>query len=175
MEDNRKSEFAEAIPFSRAEIAHVLDVPVRTVNNWIDRNQLWQTPRHGYYRLKDVFDLAGFSALRSANVPEQECARYVRNFGFYRCFLHGDQFSNLSLRDGKWDIGIYDPSAVVSLRINMRAIGGSIFRRISELLSADPSDRSAENFENFKHLYHKAVELDRLWPNSAPLLEDSQQ
>lgn len=174
MEDDRKLEFAEAIPFNRVAIAHVLEVPLRTVNNWIDRNELWQTPRRGYYRLSDVFDLAGFSALRTANVPERECARYVRNYGFYRCFLHGDQFSDFSFRAGKWDIGVYDPHAIVTLRINMRTVGEGIFRRVSELLAADSSDRSTEDLGNFQHLYRKAIKLDRLWPKSAPLLEADQ-
>lgn len=169
MEDIWRSEFAEAIPFSRAAIAQVLDVPPRTLNNWIDRHKLWQTARSGYYRLGDVFDLAGFAAMRTANIPEQNCAHYVRNFGFYGLFLHGDQYADFSHRNGKWDIGIYDPSAVVTLRINMRTVGEGIFRRISELFSADPSERAVENFLSFKRLYLSAVELDRLWPDSAPL------
>jgi hypothetical protein len=172
MEDMR-SEFAEAIPFSRASIAHVLEVSPRTLNNWIDRNRLWQTPRRGYYRLGDVFDLAGFAALRVANVPEKDCARYVYNYGFYGGFLHGDQLLHFSYRGKRWDIGIYDPSAIVSLKINMRTMGEGIFRRIGELLSQDVSERGVENLQNFKHLYTKAVELDRLWQGSIPLFDGS--
>ena len=175
MEDAWLPEFAEAIPFSRASMAHVLDVSLRTLNNWIDRHKLWQIPRQGYYRLGDVFDLAGFSAMRTANIPEQDCARYVRNFGFYRSFLHGTQCADFSFRNGAWDIGVYDPTAVVSLRINMRTVGEGIFRRISEMFTADPSDRALENFLSFKRLYSRTVELDRLWPDSAPLFAGSKE
>lgn len=107
--------------------------------------------------------------MRTANIPEQDCARYVRNFGFYGLFLHGDQFADFSHRNGQWDIGVYDPSAVVSLRINMRTVGEGIFRRISEMFMEIPSDRASEYFSSFKQLYRRAVELDRLWPDSAPL------
>lgn len=150
-------------------MAHIIDVAPRTLNNWIDRHKLWQTPRNGYYRLRDVFDLAGFAAMRTANIPEQDCARYVRNYGFYSGFLHGHQYTDFSYRNGKWDIGVYDPSAIVTLRINMRTVGEGIFRRISELFAADPSDPASENFLSFKQLYLRAVELDRLWADSAPL------
>ncbi len=150
-------------------MARVIDVSPRTLNNWIDRNKLWQTPRNGYYRLGDVFDLAGFAAMRTANIPEQNCARYVRNFGFYGQFLHGDQYADFSHKNGEWGIGVYDPNAVVSLRINMRTVGEGIFRRISEMFEEIPSDRDSENFSSFKKLYLRAVELDRLWPDSAPL------
>jgi hypothetical protein len=164
MED-RRSEFAEAIPFSRANVAYVLDVSLRTLNNWIDRNRLWQTPRRGYYRLCDVFDLAGFAALRVANIPEKDCARFVYNYGFFGHFLHGNQLHHFSYRAGQWDIGMYDPSSIVSLKINMRTMGEGIFLRIAELLSKDLSERGVENFENFKYLYAKLVELDRLCPD----------
>ena len=169
MEDSWRPEFAEAIPFSRVAIAHVLDVPHRTLNNWIDRHKLWQTRRHGYYRLGDVFDLAGFAAMRTANISEQNCARFVRNFGFYRLFLHGDQYADFSHRNAEWDIGVYDPSAVVTLRINMRTVGENIFRRVSELFAADVAEQASDNFLSFKQLYWRAVELDRLSADSAPL------
>ena len=175
MEEEWRPEFAEAIPFSRASMAQVLKVPPRTLNNWIDRHKLWQTPRHGYYRLGDVFDLAGFAAMRTANITEQSCARYVRNFGFYGLFLHGDQYANFSHRNGEWDIGIYDPSAVITLRINMRTVGESIFRGISELFATESSDRALENFLNFKRLFLRAVELDRLWLDSVPLFSGGEK
>jgi hypothetical protein len=171
MEDIKTPEFAESIPFRRATIALVLDVSQRTLNNWIDRNDLWQTARNGYYRLGDVFDLAGLSAMRTAHIPERQCAQYVRNYGFYRGFLQSNQLVDFSYRNGDWDIGMYDPRSIVSLRINMRTIGGCVFNRLSEVLTNDPSDRAVEYFESFKRLYEHAIELDRLWPNSAPLFE----
>jgi hypothetical protein len=176
MEDYWRPEFAEAISFSRLSIAQVLDVAPRRLNNWIDRNQLWQersglSKRAQRYRLREVFDLAGFSAMRTAHIPEQDCARYVRNYGFYRGFLHGDQMVDFSYRNDKWDIGLYDPSAIVSVRINLRTIGERIFRRVSQLLSEDPSDRATEDLKCFKQLYQRAVELDRLRPDSAPIFE----
>jgi hypothetical protein len=167
MEEKWQSEYAEAIPFTRSEVAFILSVPTRTLNNWIDRQRLWQTSKRGYYRLTDVFDLAGFAAMRTANVPEKECANYVRNFGFYRGFLHGDQFTDFSNREGKWGVGVYDPSAMVTLRINMRSVGERIFQRISELAAGDRD----QNFESFRILYRKAVELDRLPVGSVPSFE----
>ncbi|MBS0480899.1 MAG: hypothetical protein JSR96_01870 [Proteobacteria bacterium] len=175
MEDERALELAEAVAFNRATVAHLLAITPRTLNNWIDRNNLWQTSRHGYYRLKDIFDLAGFSAMRAANIPEKKCAQYVRNFGFYRSFLHGDQFVNFSFREGNWDIGTFDPITIVSLRINMRTVATEIFRRLAEYLLANPSEKAAEDFANFQKLYAKAVELDRLCSNSIPLFERIEQ
>jgi hypothetical protein len=172
MEVNRHFEFAEAIRFRRPAIALVLGVPLRTLNNWIDRNDLWQIARSGYYRFGDIFDLAGFSAMRMAHIPERECARYVRNFGFYRGFLHGDQIVDFSHRNGKWDIGLYDPSATVSLRINMRTVGSDIFKGISQLLSVGSNEHTTQEFESFKKLYGRCIELDRLCSESAPLFEE---
>ena len=109
--------------------------------------------------------------MRTANISEKDCARYVCNYGFYRSFLHGEQIVHFSYRNNQWDIGLYDPSAVVALRINMRTIAERIFVRISELLHADPTERSVEEFQSYRQLYHRAVELDRLWANSVPLFE----
>jgi len=68
------SERAEEIPFSRGHIAATLGVPVTRLNNWIDRNRLWPTDRGAQfrrsYRLAELFDLAGFAALRIARIPE---------------------------------------------------------------------------------------------------------
>lgn len=173
-----RPEFAEAIPFRRAQIAQVIDVPVSRINNWIDRNTLWsqgEAAYRGYYILKNVFDLAGLAAMRIAHIPEKEAARYVRNYGFYRNFLGhdlaGDQTANFSHRNGTWDIGLYDPSAVVSVRINMRTIGEDIFRRLSEAISKNPDNWPSDSFESFKHYYSGLVERSRLSVGSAPLFE----
>ena len=169
------AELAESIPFSRAHIAAVLDVPESRVNNWIDRNRLWQTHRgrkfHRLYTLKEVFDLAGFAALRIARVPERDCARYVYSYGFYRNFLHGEQKARFSFRKGKWDIGVYDPSAVVALLINMRSVGAAIFHRLSQELLAHPGEWPHSSFESFRRLYDEALRLERIDRGSSPIFE----
>lgn len=174
-----RAEHAEAIPFSRDHIAEVLSVPLTRLNNWIDRNRLWQTHRgrkfQRTYTLREVFDLAGFAAMRIARIPERECARYVYDHGFYGSFLHGDQEVRLSFRNGHWDIGVYDPAAIVSLAINMRSVGESIFARLSEEIRARPSDWPASSFESFQRLYQEAVRLDRVSPASAPLFAESRK
>jgi len=164
-------EYAAALPFSRTNVAKAIGVPSTKVGNWIDRNSLWQTPRHGYYRLQDVFDLAGFAALRTAHMPEKDCARYVCNYGFYRSFLAGDQLNKFSFRNGKWDIGIFDPSALISLVVNMRIAGTDIFSRIAEETSAHPGQWAEGFFESFRKLYLKALELDRIDRGSVELFE----
>ncbi len=172
--ENWRSEFAEAIPFSRTHIAEIVGVSAKTISNWIDRNQLWPEGRQkafrGYYRLSDVFDIAGFSALRAAKMSEGQAAQYVRNYGFYRHFLHGDQMVDFSYRNGVWDIGLYDPSAVVSLRINMRTVGGDIFRRLSETLS-ESNGWPTESFISFRRLYGETLRHDLLSSGTAPLFE----
>lgn len=169
-----RPEDAEAIPFSRTNIAAVLEVRPSQLNNWIDRNRLWQTDRgekfHRSYRLAEVFDLAGFWALRTARISEDYCAKFVYNFGFYRTFLHGDQLAKFSYR-GKWDMGIYDPSAAISLVINVRTIGEAIFDRIAKSILSSPTRWPDESFESFRKLYHRAVEQDRLAAGSAALFE----
>lgn len=174
-----RSELAEAIPFSRAHMADVIGVSTKTISNWIDRNQLWpagrRTAYRGYYRLAEVFDVAGFAAMRTANIPERQAAQYVRNFGFYRGFLHGDQMVDLSHRDGKWDIGVSDPSAVVSVRVNMRSVGSELFRRLSEALSSAQNNWPTGSFESFQKLYREALRLDRLPIGAAPLFESEDE
>lgn len=173
-----RPEHAETIPFSRDHIAAVLDVPPTRVNNWIDRNRLWQTNRgrkfQRSYTLREVFDLAGFAAMRVAHIPERECARYVYNFGFYGAFLHGEQVVRLSYRQDRWDLGIYDPAAVVALRINMRAVGKGIFERLARELISHPADWPAQSFESFRRLYSLAVELDRLPAGSISAFESGE-
>jgi len=168
-------EHAEAIPFSRSHIAAVIDVSATRVNNWIDRNRLWQTHRgrtfQRLYTLKEVFDLAGFAAMRTARIPEKECAKYVYNYGFYRSFLHGEQEARFSYRRGKWDIGVYDPSAIVALLINMRSVGEAIFTRLASELLDHPAEWPQGSFESFRRFYEKAVDRDRLEAGSAPLFE----
>jgi hypothetical protein len=168
-------EIAEAIPMSRSNIAAVLGVRSSQVNNWIDRNRLWQTDRgekfHRSYRLSEVFDLAGFGWLRTARIPEAFCARFVYNFGFYRKFLLDDQQARFSYRNGKWDLGIYDPNAPITLSLNLRTIAEGIFKGISEAIVAAPTSWPDYSFECFQALYREAVKRDRLSPGSAPLFE----
>lgn len=163
---------AESLPFSRENMASVIGVSKRTVGNWIDRNQLWQTDRYGgYYRLSDVFDLAGFAAMRTAHIPERQCAQYVYNFGFYRTFLHGQQLSQFSFRDGQWDIGLCDPSAIVSIVINMRTVGQQIFERAATAIQSKNMIWPHDSFEILKAFYEKAIEFDRLDRRSVPLFD----
>jgi hypothetical protein len=168
-------EHAEAIPFSRSHIAAVIGAPLTRVNNWIDRNRLWQTHRgrafQRLYTLKEVFDLAGFAAMRAARIPEKECAKYIYNYGFYRSFLHGEQKARFSYRSGKWDIGIYDPSAIVALLINMRSVGEAIFASLARDLLEYPAEWPNDSFESFRRFYEEAVSRDRLDAGSAPLFE----
>lgn len=172
---NWSPEHAEALPFNRANVAEAIGESASKVGNWIDRNRLWQTSRtHGYYRLKDVFDLGGFAALRAAHIPEKDCARYVFNFGFYRSFLHGDQLEQFSFRQGKWDIGVFDQSALVALTINLRTLGTSIFERIAKGSVKEPRNWADGFFESFQRLYLKTVEMDRLSKGSVSLFEGVQ-
>lgn len=168
-------EHAEAIPFSRSHIAAVIDVPPTRLNNWIDRNSLWQTHRgrsfQRLYSLKEVFDLAGFAAMRTARIPEKECAKYVYNYGFYRSFLDGEQEARFSYRRGRWDIGVYDPSAIVALLINMRSVGGAIFKRLAKELLDHPAEWPHASFESFRRFYVQAISADRLDAGCAPLFE----
>ena len=168
-------EHAEAIPFSRSHIAAVIGVPPTRVNNWIDRHRLWQTHRgrtfQRLYALKEVFDLAGFAAMRTARIPEKECARYIYNYGFYRSFLHGEQEAKFSYRRGKWDIGIYDPAAIVALLINMRSVGQAIFANLAKELLDHPAEWPHASFESFRRFYKEAVRRDRLDAGSAPLFD----
>jgi hypothetical protein len=168
-------EAAESIPLSRANIAAVLGIRSSRVNNWIDRNRLWQTDRgekfHRSYCLAELFDLAGFGWLRTARIPEAYCARFVYNYGFYRTFLHGDQQARFSYRNGKWDLGIYDPNAPISLSLNLRTIAEKIFNGISQAIMAAPTSWPEYSFECFRSLYREAVKLERLTAGSAPLFE----
>ncbi len=167
------TDYAEAIPFSRSNLALAIGETRSKVGNWIDRNLLWQRSHtHGYYRLSEVFDLAGFAALRIAHIPEKDCASYVYNYGFYRSFLHGDQLNHFSYRESSWDIGIYDPSALVSLTINMRTLGADIFKRISEEAAKSPECWPDNAFESFRFLYLKAVEMNRLDYGAVPIFEE---
>ncbi|MFM9977293.1 MAG: hypothetical protein ACKVOP_04520 [Sphingomonadaceae bacterium] len=171
------TEAAEAWPFTRVHIAELIEVPLRRLNNWIDRNDLWPEGRAamqlGYYRVADVFDLAGFSALRIADVPERRAASFTRNFGFYRSFLsHGDQLAQFSYRNGAWDIGVYDPQSIISLVINMRSLGSEIFRRLGETLPPIVNGLPNEAFLQFRNYYLRLLELDRLDRGTATAFED---
>lgn len=174
MDVQRKLEDAQWLPFSRANMAAVLDVPLPRLNNWLDRNRLWQTDRGPRFRrayaLREVFDIGGFAAMRMARIPEQHCARYIFNFGIIRSFWHGtNQTINFDLRDEGWSLGSYDRNALLTISINVRTLGESIFKRISELTSEQPNEWPEGAFESFKSLYLEAVELDRLENASVPL------
>lgn len=178
---DRRAEWAETIPFSRANAARVTGVSVTKLNNWIDRNQLWQikggTRFHRSYTIREIFDLAGFAQMRNVGVPEQQCARFVRNFGFYREFLaSGDnnQYAQFSWKDDSWQIGVFDPDAILIFSINMRVLGIRLFIGIANQLNTAPGNWPKESFDNFSALYQEAVRLDRLPKGSVPLLEMSE-
>lgn len=170
-----KLEEAEAIPFSREHIAAVVGLPSTRVNNWIDRNRLWHSERgrkfHRLYTFKEVFELAGFAAMRVGRIPEKACARFVHNHGFYGAFLHHPQEVRLSFRRGRWDIGVYDPSAVVTLLINMRSVGTHVFDRLAHELLRHPGYWPRGAFESFRLLYRESVRRDRLDAGSVPMFE----
>ena len=165
---------AETLPFSRTNVAAAIGMPKTKVANWIDRNRLWQTQRHSYYRLSDIFDLAGFAALRVVGIAERDCARYVYNFGFFRAFLHGQQIAQFSFRDGQLEFGSYNQSAAISIVLNMRTIGHEVFQRIGEGALRQPLDWPDGTFESFKKFYIKAVEIDRLDCGSIKVFEESE-
>lgn len=175
MEDFVETQDAQWLGFSRANIADVLDVPPARLNNWLDRNKLWQTQRgtkfHRAYTLREVFDVGGFAAMRLAKIPESHCARYVYNFGFMRSFWDIQQEVNFDFRADGWSLGSYDPDALLTIKINVRALGEKIFLRISELSKANPDNWPRGAFSSFQALYFKAVELERLRPNCVPLFE----
>ncbi|MEQ1550504.1 hypothetical protein [Sphingorhabdus sp.] len=170
---------AESIPFSRATAARVVGVPTARLNNWLDRNEIWQTDRgtrfHRYYRLKEIFDLAGFAQMRLAGIPERRCAQFVRNYGFYRGFLHldldGTQSQHFSMRDGEWQLGVFDPNAVLVLTINMRELAVQIFSRIASDLTTHPNEWPKEAADSFSAYYKWALQMDRLPAGSIPTLE----
>ena len=167
---DRSIEFAEAIAFSRAESARLIEVPLSKLNNWIDRNRLWPTDKgrgsRRNYTIREIFDLAGFAQMRLAGIPEQLSASFIRNYGFYRHFLHlgfdGDQRASFSMKNGEWQFGIFDPNALLTMSINMRELGISIFNRIALELIENPEIWPDDSFDNFRCLYRKAIELDRL-------------
>jgi hypothetical protein len=169
MEDGRSIQLAEAIPFSRANAARVIGIPISRLNNWIDRNRIWQTDRgihfHRSYTISEIFDLAGFAQMRLVGIPEKQCASFVYNFGFYREFLHGEQIARFSMSDGEWQLGVFNPNAVLTLAINMRELAISIFDGVAKDMAIRPSDWPNEAFEAFRALYRKAVALDRLPSN----------
>ena len=170
-----KLEDAEAIPFSREHIAVVIGIPSCRVNNWIDRNRLWQADRgrkfHRPYSFKEVVELGGFAAMRVARIPEKACARFVYTYGFHRAFLRAPQEVRLSFRNGRWDVGVYDPDAVVTLLINMRAVGTHLFERLALELLRHPTDWPRGAFESFRLLYRDCVRHGRLDPGSVAQFE----
>jgi hypothetical protein len=105
-------------------------------------------------------------------VPEQRAAQYTRNFGFYRSFLaSGEQRAEFSYRNSQWDIGVYDPSATVSLIINMRSLGVGIFQRLSEGMMTTDNTGPSEAFLQFQNYYRCLRERDRLPVGTAPIFE----
>jgi hypothetical protein len=179
MMTDHQFEFAEAIAFSRAESARLIEVPLSKLNNWIDRNHLWPTDKgrgsRRNYTIREIFDLAGFAQMRLAGIPEQLSASFIRNYGFYRQFLHlgfdGDQRASFSMKNGEWQIGIFDPNALLTLSINMRELGISILNSIAVELIERPENWPDDSFENFRCLYRKAIELDRLPIGSVAFFE----
>jgi hypothetical protein len=175
MEDNEKASRAESLPFSRRNMADVLQIPHSRLNNWLDKNKLWQTlngPKlNRYYTLREVFDLGGFSAMRLAKIPESHCASYIYNFGFIRSFWLSPQETRFNFRTDGWSLGSYDPNALLSITINVRTLGENIFCRIAELSSTQSKEWPEDTFEYFRALYSRAVELDRVSQKSAPLFD----
>lgn len=161
---NSQAEIAEAsaIPFSRENLAAIVGVSKSQLNNWLTRNQLWQTHRgakfHRHYSIRELFDLAGFAAMREAGVPERQCAQFVRNFGFYRKFLSDHGRVEFSRKNGKWQMGIFDPDAVVTLSINMRQIGIMVMNRLADCLVNRPDSLPRESLEAFAALYRVYVD-----------------
>ena len=180
MTDDRQVEDAQWLPFSRSNMAAVLDIPLARLNNWLDRNRLWQTERgpnfHRSYALREVFDIGGFAAMRLAKIPETHCARYVYSFGFIGAFWHNDQqVVNFDFRKDGWSFGSHNLHALLVITINVRTLGEEIFRKLSELTSEQPDKWPKDAFESFRLLYIKAVELGCLWPGTAPIFETASE
>lgn len=175
-----RAEFAEgsAIPFSRENLAAVIGVPKSNLNNWLTRNQLWQTHRglkfHRHYTIKELFDLGGFATMRDAGIPEIQCAQFVRNFGFYRSFLSADGRANFSRKQGEWQIGVFDPNAPVTLSLNIREIGVGLMTRLCERLMEAPESFPRDALNDFASLYRTYVACGFLPPESVSALEAKQ-
>lgn len=177
MSMNRQIELAEAaaIPFNRDNLSQIVSVSKSKLNNWLTRHQLWQTHRgrsfHRHYTVRELFDLAGFAAMRDAGIPEKECARFVRNYGFYRRFLSPEGRADFSRKRGKWQIGIFDPNAVITLSINMRELGVELMARLAKRLEEAPDAFPRDSFQNFAALYRAYVGRDYLPENSVRAFE----
>lgn len=170
-------EIAESIPFNRRSIAHIVNVPPSTLNNWLDRNDLWaeesnKPRRQRVFRFNHLIDIGGFSAMRMASIPEKDCAKYVRNFGFYRRFIHKDYDDGVvkfGIKDHQWAIGFLDPLSEVTLGINIRVIGSRIFLRLSETVETDLEEWPPIALKAFRALYQCYQEYDIISRGSAPL------
>ena len=175
-----RAEFIEAaaIPFSRENLSQIVGVSRSQLNNWLTRNQLWQTHRglkfHRQYTMRELFDLAGFAAMRDAGIPERQCAQFVRNYGFYRKFLSSDGRADFSRKRGKWQIGVFDPNAIVTLSINMREVGVEIMARLAERVTEAPEAFPRDSFQDFAALYRAYVDRGFLPSESVGLFERAQ-
>lgn len=140
-------QFDQAAIFGRSDLPKLIGVPSTTLGNWLDRGRLWQemATMQGSpttYRVSQLFDLLGLAGMIDIGLPLAEAAKIVRNFGFYRSFLHSsDQLFRLSKRSYGWSAS-WSSDDIATVSINTRAIGNRLFARINAL-PLNPSYRES--------------------------------
>lgn len=150
--------------FGRRELSGLVGVPTSRLGNWLDRLSLWQEMpivpgAHIAYRLTHLFDLVGLAAMLDIGLPTTEAAKIVRNFGFYRTFLHDpDQTFRLRKLKDHWSAS-WSSDDILTVSINTRAIGQQLLERIGALDLA-PSYR-----ESFDALIAGLAKHDRIDAN----------
>ncbi|MEC3909467.1 hypothetical protein U5A82_02955 [Sphingobium sp. CR2-8] len=154
-------DFPNHAAFSRRDLPALIGVPASRLGNWLDRLSLWQDmpiiPGAAVaYRLSHLFDLVGLAAMLDLGLPAAEAAKIVRNFGFYRTFLHDpEQTFRLTRLGDNWSAS-WSPDDILTVSINTRAIGQHLLEHIAALDLA-PSYRVS-----FEALIGELTKRDRI-------------
>jgi hypothetical protein len=152
--------------FSRRELPALINVPASRLGNWLDRLSLWQDMpivpgAHTVYRLNHLFDLVGLAAMLDLGLPAAQAANIVRNFGFYRTFLHNpDQTFRLRKLKDRWSAS-WSSDDILIVSINTRAIGQQLLERIGALDLA-PSYRESFDALIAGLAKHDRIDADRI-------------
>ena len=131
-------DFELAATFSRRDLPGLTDVPATRLGNWLDRLALWQQipmipGGHIAYRLTHLFDLVGLAAMIDIGLAAADAASIVRNFGFYRSFIHDpEQIFRLTKRPDHWSAS-WSSDDIAIVTINTRAIGQQLLERVAAL------------------------------------------
>ena len=154
-------DFEQAAAFSRSQLPQLTNVPSTRLGNWLDRGRLWQDMpivpgAPAAYRVTHLFDLIGLAGMIHVGLPLAEAASIVRNFGFYRSFLHDkEQVFRLSKRANGWSAS-WSSDDIATVSINTRAIANQLFARIDALPLSVPYR------EGFDTLIGKMADRDML-------------